>query len=292
MPDAVAGPRQGVADAEVGFGAGLPRPARTSRGADAGRGPGLQSGDLVAATEPSPARLMPGPRGLRNLPQPAIVPHRHPLPFGRAQFYWRPRGSGRVLEGPGGVTGLPRCSFRGGRCVAGSPTDMGTAPCPFHVLPEGGGSPRCLQHRSATGRHRGNELEELADRAGGSAVTGSDTCEVQPAMTDSSHSPRSRAAHSEDHSACDGPPDAVRVRDAASATGTIEKLHTTVPSDPLATRRMDRLRHAVSITRWRVDGMTRDRLLLLASGRLPACERDLVLIADAAGVTVDWLLHD
>ncbi|MFD3681509.1 hypothetical protein [Streptomyces sp. NPDC058613] len=111
-------------------------------------------------------------------------------------------------------------------------------------------------------------------------------------MTDSSHSPRCRAAHPEDRSACDDPPDAVRAGDAAGATGTIENLHTTVPADPLATRRMDRLRHAVSITRWRVDGMTRDRLLLLASGRLPPCDRDLVLIADAAGVTVDWLLHD
>lgn len=111
-------------------------------------------------------------------------------------------------------------------------------------------------------------------------------------MTDSSHSPRCRAAHPEDRSACDGPPHAVRAGDVAGATGTIENLHTTVAADPVATRRMDRLRHAVSITRWRVDGMTRDRLLLLASGRLPACERDLVLIADAADVTVDWLLHD
>ncbi|MFE9469271.1 hypothetical protein ACFYNW_37740 [Streptomyces virginiae] len=111
-------------------------------------------------------------------------------------------------------------------------------------------------------------------------------------MTDTSHSPRGRAVHPADSSARDGLPDAVRADDVAGATGTIENLHTTVPADPFATRRMDRLRHAVSITRWSVDGMTRDRLLLLASGRLQACERDLALIADAAGVTVDWLLHD
>ncbi|MEU9236123.1 hypothetical protein [Streptomyces subrutilus] len=84
----------------------------------------------------------------------------------------------------------------------------------------------------------------------------------------------------------------MRADDVAGAPGTIENLHTTVPADPLATGRMDRLRHAVSIARWRVDGMTRDRVLLLASGPLPACERDLVLIADAAGVTLDWLLYD
>lgn len=145
-----------AADAEVGFGAGLPRPARTSHGAAADRGPGLQSGDLAAATELSPARLMPAARAARLagvLLQPAILPHPHPLPSGRERPHRRPRGSGRVLEGPGGATGMPRCSFRGGRCVAGSPTDTGTAPCPFHVLPEVGGSPRCLRRRLATGRH-------------------------------------------------------------------------------------------------------------------------------------------
>ena len=139
-------------------------------------------------------------------------------------------------------------------------------------------------------------------------------------MTDSSHSPRCRAAHPEDRSACDGPPDAVRIADLADAAVegcvhhgarlraglttetrsrqahryhealTIENL-ATAPADPVAEARTDRLRHAASITRWRVDGMTRDRLLLLASGRLPAGERDLALIAEAAGVTADWLLH-